>query len=141
MLQTIENLPLVTDVTVIVGDSIIVEDVPVDEILITVDDLPEPENITIEDLTSVLKDIDLTSSIVLPIVTTDTCDLIDDFVRTSGIETLPVQLGDCPPKIQIEDAQTVDTISDVEIEPEGKFSKFFVEQLNYSFNFQVSSSK
>lgn len=135
MLQTIENLPLVTDVTVIVGDSIIVEDLPVDEILITVDDLPKPKNITLEDLTSVLKDIDLTSSIVLPIVTTDTCDLIDDLVKTSGIETLPVQLGDCPPEIQIEDAQTVDTISDVKIEPEGKFPKFLCGEIKIFMQF------
>ena len=140
MLQTIENLPLVTDVTVIVGDSIIVEDLPVDEILITVNDLPEPKNITLEDLTSVLKDIDLTSSIILPIVTTDTCDLIDDFVRTSSIETLPVQLGDCPPKIQIEDAQTVDTISDVKIEPEGKFPEFFQNFMEFLFFSELMSA-
>ena len=110
---------MVTDVTVIVGDTVIAESLPVDQVLITEEDLPEPKSITSDDLSSVIENFDLSTSIILPIVTSDTCDLIDDFVAESGLETVPIQLGKCTPKIQVEDVKPVETIADIQIEPTG----------------------
>jgi len=124
--NVLDSLPVATNVTVVVGSTVVVNNLEPDEIEITEELLApvaaEPASATniIENLQN--NEIVLEHSVVIPIVTASNIDTIDSLASevSSDVSFSPIQIGEIPIEpIIVTESEPVLSLSDVAL-PEAK---------------------
>ena len=122
--KVLEDLPVSTNLTVVVGSTVVAINQQPDEIEITEELLQDVQSATVaasdivEKLASI--DISLEDNVIIPIVTSNNVDTIDELVQQSDAQFTPIQIGEIPTESIIDTGtEPIVSLSDIAI-PEAK---------------------